>query len=75
MKIRGIRIEPGEIEETAKRCTGVRQAAVVAHGSGPGKRLAAFVVPEEGVAPDSLPSSVREALRTWLPPYMVPLAI
>ncbi|QQM42512.1 amino acid adenylation domain-containing protein [Streptomyces liliifuscus] len=75
VKIRGIRIEPGEIEETAKRCTGVRQAAVVAHGSGAEKRLAAFVVPEKGVASDSLPSSVREALRTWLPPYMVPSAI
>ncbi|MFC8663705.1 amino acid adenylation domain-containing protein [Streptomyces sp. NPDC057199] len=75
VKIRGIRIEPGEIEETAKRCTGVRQAAVVAHGSGAEKRLAAFVVPEKGVAADSLPSSVREALRTWLPPYMVPSAI
>ncbi|MGA5507862.1 amino acid adenylation domain-containing protein [Streptomyces umbrinus] len=75
VKIRGIRIEPGEIEETAKRCTGVGQAAVVAHGSGAEKRLAAFVVPEEGVAPGSLPSSVREALLTWLPPYMVPSAI
>ncbi|MFD3378869.1 MULTISPECIES: amino acid adenylation domain-containing protein [unclassified Streptomyces] len=75
VKIRGIRIEPGEIEETAKRCTGVGQAAVVAHGSGAEKRLAAFVVPEKGVATASLPSSVREALRTWLPPYMVPSAI
>ncbi|MCZ4513143.1 amino acid adenylation domain-containing protein [Streptomyces sp. ActVer] len=75
VKIRGIRIEPGEIEETAKRCTGVRQAAVVAHGSGPEKRLAAFVVPDNGTEPGSLPSSVREALRTWLPPYMVPSAI
>ncbi|MFD9191283.1 amino acid adenylation domain-containing protein [Streptomyces phaeochromogenes] len=75
VKIRGIRIEPGEIEETAKRCTGVRQAAVVAHGSGAEKRLAAFVVPEKGTEPGSLSSSVREALRTWLPPYMVPSAI
>ncbi|MFI6278232.1 amino acid adenylation domain-containing protein [Streptomyces sp. NPDC050988] len=75
VKIRGIRIEPGEIEETAKRCTGVGQAAVVAHGSGPEKRLAAFVVPEKGTEPGSLPSSVREALRTWLPPYMVPSAV
>ncbi|MEU9787859.1 amino acid adenylation domain-containing protein [Streptomyces phaeochromogenes] len=75
VKIRGIRIEPGEIEETAKRCTGVRQAAVVAHGSGAEKRLTAFVVPERGTEPGSLPSSVREALQTWLPPYMVPAAI
>ncbi|GHH55736.1 amino acid adenylation domain-containing protein [Streptomyces umbrinus] len=75
VKIRGIRIEPGEIEETAKRCTGVRQAAVVAHGSGAEKRLAAFVVPDNGTERGSLPSSVREALLTWLPPYMVPSAI
>ncbi|WP_405923586.1 non-ribosomal peptide synthetase [Streptomyces sp. NBC_00035] len=75
VKIRGIRIELGEIEATAVRCTGVRQAAVVAHGSGYERRLAAYVVAEEGAEPLGLPSAVREALRTWLPPYMVPTAI
>ncbi|MGW3408611.1 amino acid adenylation domain-containing protein [Streptomyces sp. NPDC000888] len=75
VKIRGIRIELGEIEATAVRCTGVRQAAVVAHGSGYEKRLAAYVVAEEGAESLGLPSAVRQTLRTWLPPYMVPTAI
>ncbi|MES5823616.1 non-ribosomal peptide synthetase [Streptomyces sp. RG80] len=73
VKIRGVRIELGEIEATARRCPGVRQAVVVAHGSGVEKALAAFVVPEVPSAPAAeLTAAVREALRGWLPPTMVP---
>ncbi|MFC9846632.1 non-ribosomal peptide synthetase [Streptomyces sp. NPDC060223] len=75
VKIRGIRIELGEIEATAARCKGVRQAAVVAHGAGYERRLAAYVVAEEGAAAVELPAVVRRTLRTWLPPHMVPTAI
>ncbi|WP_369230351.1 amino acid adenylation domain-containing protein [Streptomyces sp. R21] len=75
VKIRGIRIELAEIESTAARCAGVRQAAVVAHGEGADKRLAAYVVPADGVASAGLVASVRDALREWLPHYMVPTAI
>ncbi|MBT2470436.1 non-ribosomal peptide synthetase [Streptomyces sp. ISL-66] len=75
VKIRGIRVELGEIETTAARCEGVRQAAVVAHGEGSGKRLTAFVVPEEDARAEDLAPSVRELLRAWLPHYMVPSAI
>ncbi|MEY9947455.1 amino acid adenylation domain-containing protein [Kitasatospora sp. GAS1066B] len=75
VKIRGIRIELGEIEATAVRCAGVRQAAVVAHGSGVERRLAGYLVPERGVDPARLASSVREALRGWLPHAMVPSTI
>ncbi|CAM5474785.1 hypothetical protein SAVIM338S_03183 [Streptomyces avidinii] len=84
VKIRGIRVEPGEIETTAARCAGVRQAVVVAHGSGSAKRLTAFVVPEEdaagagdagGAGDGDLARSVREVLRARLPHYMVPSAI
>jgi amino acid adenylation domain-containing protein len=75
VKIRGIRIEVGEIEATAVRCTGVRQAAVVAHGAGYERRLAAYVVAEEGTESVELPTVVRQTLRTWLPPFMVPTAI
>nr|WSX51408.1 non-ribosomal peptide synthetase [Streptomyces sp. NBC_00974] len=75
VKIRGIRVELGEIETTATRCEGVRQAAVVAHGTGSAKRLTAFVVPEEDARGQDLAPSVRELLRAWLPHYMVPAAI
>lgn len=75
VKIRGIRIELGEIEATASRVAGVRQAAVVAHGSGIGKQLAAYLVPEAAKDPEALVSTARETLRTWLPRSMVPTAI
>lgn len=76
VKIRGVRIELGEIESTARRCAGVRQAVVVAHGTGLGKALAAFVVPETPSAPAAeLTASVRESLRDWLPPTMVPATV
>ncbi|MEV0224406.1 non-ribosomal peptide synthetase [Streptomyces sp. NPDC050704] len=76
VKIRGVRIELGEIESTARRCAGVSQAVVVAHGTGAGKALAAFVVPEEESGPTAgLVASVRETLRSWLPPSMIPATI
>ncbi|MEV6574091.1 non-ribosomal peptide synthetase [Streptomyces sp. NPDC051577] len=75
VKIRGVRLEPGEIEATALRCPGVRQAAVVAYGSGSAKQLAAYVVPDGDGAAEGLPASVREVLRTWLPHSMVPATV
>ena len=75
VKIRGVRVETGEIEATALRCPGVRQAAVVAAGDGSGKRLYAFVVPEPDTGPAALPARVRERLRAWLPQAMLPSAV
>ncbi|WP_392891207.1 non-ribosomal peptide synthetase [Streptomyces sp. LN699] len=75
VKIRGVRLELGEIEATALRCPGVLRAAVVAHGSGSAKRLAAYVVPGEDGATEDLPAAVRETLRTWLPHSMVPATV
>ncbi|MFD3837041.1 amino acid adenylation domain-containing protein [Streptomyces sp. NPDC058642] len=76
VKIRGVRIELGEIESTARRCAGVRQAVVVAHGTGLEKALAAFVVPEvPSASAAELTASVRESLRGWLPPTMVPATV
>ncbi|MEU6540661.1 non-ribosomal peptide synthetase [Streptomyces sp. NPDC047000] len=75
VKIRGVRVETGEIEATALRCPGVRQAAVVAAGDGSDKRLYAFVVPEPDADPAALPAQVRERLREWLPQAMLPSAV
>ncbi|MEU6846575.1 amino acid adenylation domain-containing protein [Streptomyces sp. NPDC046716] len=76
VKIRGIRIEPAEIEATALTCKGVRQAAVVAHGTGADKALALFVVAGDGAAPpDELGPSVRADLRTRLPRALVPRTV
>jgi amino acid adenylation domain-containing protein len=72
LKIRGIRIEPGEIEAVLARHPQVQQVAVVGREEVPGdRRLVAYLV-VEGEPP------TVERLRQWvaaeLPDYMVPSA-
>lgn len=69
VKVRGFRIEPGEIEEMLKACAGVKNVVVEARAGagGEGKQLIAFVVAESGGADDW-----RRYLRERLPEHMVP---
>ncbi|HEY0836558.1 MAG TPA: amino acid adenylation domain-containing protein [Azospirillum sp.] len=46
IKIRGIRIEPGEVEGVLRADPDVREAAVLAVGEGDDRSLVAFVVPD-----------------------------
>jgi amino acid adenylation domain-containing protein len=69
VKIRGIRVEPAEVEAALRVLEGVRDAAVVAVGSGSDLRLAAYVVPADPAAP---PRSLRAALAGVLPEALVP---
>lgn len=74
VKLRGYRIEPGEVTFALKRHRGVRDGVVVAAGDGAdGKRLVAYWVP---VAGDLTPSAddLVAFLRRSLPDYMVPSA-
>src|SRR6185295_2068483 len=69
VKVRGQRIEPGEVEAALGRLEGVRQAVVEARPDRQGQmRLLAWVVsdrPVEGVR-------MRERLRELLPPALLP---
>ncbi|MER7825725.1 amino acid adenylation domain-containing protein [Streptomyces sp. NPDC096097] len=74
VKIRGHRIEPGEIEAELARSPRVGHAAVVVREDTPGEQhLVAYVVPSEGRVAD--PAELRRALADRLPAYMLPSAI
>ncbi|WP_164002944.1 non-ribosomal peptide synthetase, partial [Pyxidicoccus caerfyrddinensis] len=74
VKVRGFRIEPGEVEAVVRRFAGVREAVVVVREDVPGdKRLVAYVVAEEEDVLEA--QAVRAFLQQKLPEYMVPSAV
>ncbi|MEV3873163.1 amino acid adenylation domain-containing protein [Streptomyces sp. NPDC049906] len=79
VKVRGFRVELGEIEAALREVPGVRTATVAVHGSGGTQRIVGYAVPT-GPQPDPAPVSrlaepVRDALRLRLPEHMVPVAV
>jgi amino acid adenylation domain-containing protein len=74
IKIRGLRVEVGEIEATLRRLPGVREAVVTARPDGRGeRRLVAYVVPAAGATVAA--AEIKDSLRQSLPGYMVPAAV
>jgi amino acid adenylation domain-containing protein len=76
VKVRGFRIEPGEIEAVLRAHPALRDAVVLARPHGPEgePRLVAWVV-APAAAPGELPAELREWTRARLPGYMVPSAV
>jgi acyl-coenzyme A synthetase/AMP-(fatty) acid ligase/acyl carrier protein len=73
VKVRGFRIEPGEIERVLEHQPGVRQAVVVAHRDGTDVRLVAYVASRREARPQI--EDLKAALGRTLPDYMVPALI
>ncbi len=72
LKIRGHRVEPGEVAHLLRRHPGVADAVVVAREDTPGdRRLIAYVVPDRAGRGDLRAALLRLA-REQLPEYMVP---
>jgi non-ribosomal peptide synthetase-like protein len=72
IKIRGFRVELGEIEARLADLEGVGQAAVVLRNDDGMDQLVAFLVPEGGNSAVLEPKVLRAKLRETLPAYMVP---
>jgi amino acid adenylation domain-containing protein len=68
VKVRGMRVEPGEVESVLTGHPLVSQAAVIADGD----RLIAFVVPAKG---NDLPADLPALLTRRLPAQLVPAAL
>ena len=73
VKLRGFRIEIGEIEAALSRHPAVREAAVVVREDTPGKKsLVAYIVPKAGETCSG--SELHDFLKELLPAYMLPAA-
>ncbi len=71
VKVRGFRIEPGEIESALSEHEDVKTAVVVAfEETGGEKRLAAYIVADQEGSPNV--SELRNHLKQRLPDYMIP---
>ncbi|MFD7663920.1 amino acid adenylation domain-containing protein [Streptomyces sp. NPDC059788] len=73
VKVRGFRVELGEVEAALTAHPAVGQAVVVARADGPGeRRLVGYVVPD---GQEAAADQIREHVAKVLPDYMVPAAV
>jgi amino acid adenylation domain-containing protein len=73
IKIRGFRVEPGEVAAVLRAHPGVSDAAVLVAGEGAQRHLIGYVTPADGTDAGSLrPSVLRDFVAQRLPEYLVP---
>ncbi len=73
LKIRGYRVEPGEVLAALEQLPGIARAICFAKGlPTQGKVLVAYYSDDKNAKPAPTPASVRDALKKLLPSYMVP---
>ncbi len=69
IKLRGFRIELGEIETALRALSGVRDAVVILRPDTNGE---AILIGYYTGAEERMPAELKQALRSQLPPYMIP---
>ncbi|MDA0567789.1 condensation domain-containing protein, partial [Streptomonospora sp. S1-112] len=75
VKVRGMRVEPGEIEHALAERPGVAAAVVAARATAPGAvQLVGYVTPAPGV-PEPDPAGLLRSVSRHLPEHMVPAAV
>ena len=75
LKIRGYRVESGEIEAVLRAQPEIAEAVVSVRGAGHDVRLVGYLVIRPGAdRAEEPPADLRERLREVLPDYMVPAA-
>lgn len=72
IKIRGFRVELGEIEQALRRQEGIQEAVVLLREDDGLQQLVAYIVPEAEIRLDA--ARIRQALSEFLPDYMLPSA-
>ncbi len=72
VKVRGFRVELGEVEAVLCQHPGVAEAVVVDRADGATVQLAAYVAAAEDTAAELSAAELRAHLAEQLPPYMVP---
>src|SRR5262249_7168210 len=74
LKVRGFRVEPGEVEAVLAGHPGVRSAVVTAFGEGGDRRLAAYLIPTDPAEGIPAVGELRAFVGERLPAFMVPAA-
>ncbi|MGW5658477.1 amino acid adenylation domain-containing protein [Streptomyces humi] len=72
VKVRGFRIEPGEVEAVLTAHAQVRTAVVLPYGDEDDRRLAAYLVPEDPTTGIPPVTDLRAHAAAHLPAFMIP---